>query len=105
MPAFIKPANNYFVALYPHGSSAGGRINLYCNDSYRLYLIFKENPTDTNSYDAAQKTGVAYVDVMQFPFYLDIVRNEKPVNVTFNPDTTPPNFVVHANEPVGEGEM
>ncbi|MGI8685853.1 MAG: hypothetical protein ACR2MO_12350 [Acidimicrobiales bacterium] len=104
MPPFIKPATTYFVALYP-ANGGSGRINLYCTDSYKLYLIFKKNPTDTNSFDPTTKIGVAYVDVMQFPFYIDLVRNEQPINVTFNPDVSPPNFVVHANEPVGEGEM
>ena len=105
MPAFMREANNYFVALYPQAGGSG-RINLYCLDGYRLYLIFKPNAASTpNSYDAATKTGVAYADTAQFPNYLDLVRNEKPVNVTFNPDVSPPSFVVHASEPVGEGEM
>lgn len=105
MAAFMKEATNYFVALYPQ-SGGSGRINLYCADAHRLYLIFKKDAASSaNTFDAASKTGVAYADLAQFPFYVDLVRNEKPINVTFNPDVAPPSFVVHANEPVGEGEM
>ena len=105
MAPFVKTAATYFVALYPASSTGGtGRINLYC-DTHRLYLIFKKNPTDVNSFNAATSTGVAYVDIAQFPYYLDLVRNEKPVSVTFNPDSSPPSYVVHANEPVGDGDI
>ena len=105
MAAFIKTAATYFVALYPQSSTGGtARINLYC-DTHRLYVIFKKNPAEANTFDAASKTGVAYADISQFPYYLDLVRNEKPISVTFNPDVTPPNYVVHANEPVGDGDV
>lgn len=104
MAAFMKEAHNYFVALYPT-PKGDGRINLYCLDGFRLYLIFQASPTETATYNAATKTGVAYVNVTAFPYYVDLVRNEKPVLVTFNPDSTPPSFVVHANEPVGDGDI
>lgn len=103
MAAFIKSGINYFAALYPQ-PGGGARINIYCDEGYRLYVIFKPSPADaTNSYDAGTKTGVGYADIALYPFYLDLLRNEKPVNVTFNPEAK--TFVVHANEPVGEGEI
>ena len=104
MAAFMKEATNYFVALYPQ-TGGSGRINFYCADGYRLFVIFKTGTLPANTFDAASKIGVAHVHLDQFPYYLDLVRNEKPVNVTFNPDVTPPSYVVHASEPVGEGEM
>ncbi|KAF0957342.1 hypothetical protein [Rhodococcus sp. T7] len=105
MAAFIKQANTYFVALYPQ-SGGSGRINFYCADDYRLYVIFTEDAaSSTNTFNAGTKTGVAYADIVHFPYYIDLARNEKPVNVTFNPDATPPRFVIHSNEPIGEGEM
>ena len=102
MAAFIKRAQTYFAALYPAG---GARINLYCDEDYKLYIIFPKGALSANSYDAGTKTGVANVDLSQYPNYIDLVRNEKPVSVTFNPDVTPPSFVVHVSETVGEGEV
>ena len=104
MPPFIKEATNYFVALYPQ-TGGSGRINFYCADAHKLYVIFRNGTPPANTWDGATKTGVGYAQLDQFPYYLDLVRNEKPVNVTFNPEVSPPAFVVHANEPVGEGEM
>jgi hypothetical protein len=104
---FIKQAQTYFAALYPVGgaSSDKARINLYCVEDYKLYILFRKEPLPPNSYNTASKTGVAYVDIDQYPNYIDLVRNEKPISVTFNPDVAPPSFVVHANETVGEGEV
>ena len=103
MPPFIKQANTYFAALYP--SEGGARINLYCADGYRLYILFRKGTLSPNEYNAATKTGVTYVDVNRYADYIDMVRNEKPVSVTFNPDVAPANFVVHVSEAVGEGEV
>ena len=104
MAAFVKEATNYFVALYPQNGGSG-RINFYCADGYKLYVLFTNGTPPQNTFDAGSKIGVGYAGLAQLPFYLDLVRNEKPINVTFNPDATPPAFTVHAMEPVGEGEM
>lgn len=104
---FIKQAQTYFTALYPVAGAATdkARINLYCVEDYKLYILFRKEPLPPNTYNSGTKVGVAYVDIAQYPNYIDLVRNEKPINVTFNPDVSPPSFVVHANEPVGEGEV
>ncbi len=105
---FIKEAISYFVALYPskytNTSADQARINIYCKEEFKLYVIFQKEPLPANSYDANNKIGVAYVDINRYPDYIDLVRNEKPISVTFNPDATPPVFVVFAAEPVGEEE-
>jgi len=49
---------------------------------------------------------VAYQPIAQFEHYLDLIRNEKPISVTFRPEDSPPTFVVYcAGETPGEGEM
>ena len=103
--AFIKRAQRYFAALYPNPSPHKARINLYCDEGYKLYIMFRKEPLPPNTYNAGRKTGVAYAELDQYPSYIDLVRNEKPVSVTFNPDAEPPVFVVHVSEPVGEGEV
>ncbi len=71
-------------------------------------LIFPD-PSGTlspNTFSAATKIGVAYQPIAQFEHYLDLIRNEKPISVTFRPEDSPPTFVVYcAGETPGEGEM
>lgn len=104
--AFIKTLESYSAFLYPNAGKQSGRINLNFDD-HKLYLIFR-HPTEAlppNTYDGASKTGVAYQAFSQFQYYLDLIRNEKPILVTFRPEDTPPTFVVYCgSEPPGEGE-
>ncbi len=103
MSAFVKRSLNYAAFMYPNGSTEG-RINIYCEDGNRLYILFKKagDPLPANSYSGT--TGVAYETVDRYPYYVDLLRNESPVWVTFNPEAK--SFVVYASrEPVGEGEI
>ena len=103
MAAFLKRSVKYAAFLYPNGTS-GGRINIYCEEENRLYILFS-NAGDAlpgNSYQGT--TGRAYERIDCYPYYVDLLRNESPVWVTFNTDAR--SFVVYASsEPVGEGEI
>jgi hypothetical protein len=103
----IKTVNRYSAFLYPGVRADEGRINLYCGD-HKLYLIFRSDEAElpSNSFNSSNKIGVAYENFSRFPYYLDLIRNEKPISVTFNPDATPPVYVVFcASEPPGDGEI
>lgn len=105
--AFIKVLTRYDAFLYPNGGKQSGRINLYCDD-HKLYLLFRDpsDPASPNTFNAASKIGVAYQPIVQFEHYLDLIRNEKPISVTFRPEDAPPSFVVYcAGETPGEGEI
>ena len=105
--AFSKVINSYAAFLYPTNGTNEARINVYCTDGYKLYILFRREGSDlgTSSFNAGSKTGVAYEVIGGFDRYLDLLRNEKPVRTTFNPDSTPPSYVVYvAGEPVGEEE-
>ncbi len=106
--AFKKVADKYIAFLYPNGGKKTARINLYCADNHKLYLLFQD-PSDAlsnNTYNESSKIGVAYLHYDQFKDYEDLVRNEKPINVTFRPEDSPPRFVVYTGwEDPGEGEM
>ncbi len=105
--AFVKTVDQYSAFLYPSDMSTEARINLYCKDGYKLYLIFVDDEElATNTYSERSKVGVAYVKRKYFADYVDLVRNEGPIYVTFRPESSPPLYVVYAaNEPPGEGEM
>jgi hypothetical protein len=105
--AFIKTLTRYDAFLYPVSGKQSARLNLVCDD-HKLYIIFADpaDPISPNSFNAATKTGVAYQRYAQYAQYLDLVRNEKPISVTFRPEDTPPSFVVYcAGETPGDGEM
>jgi hypothetical protein len=105
--AFIKPLHRYDAFLYPNAGKQSGRINLYCDD-HKLYVLFVDpaDPMPVNSFNAPAKIGVAYQRFSQFEHYLDLVRNEKPISVTFRPEDAPPTYVVYcASELPGEGEV
>lgn len=105
--AFIKTLQRYSAFLYPGKRQPEGRINLYCGEE-KLYLLFNSDQSalPSNSYNANSHIGVAYEEFSRFPYYLDLVRNEKPIHVTFNPDASPPSYVVFcSSETPGEGEI
>ncbi len=105
--AFVKTCNHYAAFVYPNANDTKARINLYCADGYKLYILFQDDDSlPTNSYNDAAKVGVAYAHLEQYANYIDLVRNEKPIRVTFVGEGTPPRYVVYASQEVpGEGEM
>lgn len=105
--AFIKTVDRYDAFLYPNLGKQSGRINLSCGD-HKLYLLFVDpaDPLSPNSFIAASKVGLAYQRFSQYAHFLDLLRNEKPISVTFRPEDAPPTFVVYCSaETPGEGEM
>ena len=103
----IKTVERYSAFLYPYDARQKGRINLYCGE-YKLYLLFVDSsdPLPPNSYNEGAKIGTAYEKFSQYQYYLDLVRNEKPIRVTFRIEVSPPTFVVYCSyEPPGDGEM
>jgi len=108
MAVISKLLQSYAALLYPNGGKQEGRINLSCRDGYKLYLLFQDpsDPLTPNTYNSRIKAGVARQPFVQFRYYLDLVRNEKPIHVNFLVDETPPRFIVYcAGEEPGEGEM
>jgi len=104
--AFVKTLTSYAAFLYPNGKQSG-RINLYAGD-HKLYILFVD-PSETvskNSFNATNKIGIAYLPFGLYEHYLDLIRNEKPIRITFRPEDSPPKFVVYCSgETPGEGEM
>ena len=104
---FIRMLDRYDAFLYPNEGKQSGRLNLYCDD-HKLYLLFldPEDALPANSFDDAAKIGRGYQRFSQYRHFLDLVRNERPVWVTFIPEDTPSTFVVFCGaETPGEGEM
>lgn len=105
--AFIKTANRYSAFMYPNTKDVKARINLYCTGNHKLYIDFYEESATLpdNTYDDTYLIGRARVPISYYPNYIDLIRNEGPIRVTFRPEDSPPRFVVYAgSEEPGEGE-
>jgi hypothetical protein len=106
MPAFVKKAETYSALHYPNGGAPDtrSRINIRTTDDYRLYIIFKADNLQLPPNQYNNKIGIGYEHAHRYPYYLDLLRNEGPIWVTFNDEV--PSFVVYAaNEPIGEEEL
>ncbi len=110
-----KTVTKYIVTLNPYTAQAGyvgpklnGSITLKCRDGYSLVVGFVDttDPLLPNTYSPQEKKGVAYRRIDQYPFYVDLARNEGPLSVIFLLEVTPPAFAVFTgDEPPGEGEI
>lgn len=103
MATFTKKIQKYVLFQYPNRQDGPNRINLYLDGNYRLYVCFL--PADVELPDNAysEPVGIAYEREHRYPNYVDALRNEGPLWVTFRTDQK--RFVVYsADEPVGEGE-
>ena len=85
---FVKRALRHAIFKYPAG---GGRINLGCEDGYRLYILFTDDLRDP-TYDDRVKAGVVTVPTNEFAEYVELIRAEDPLWVTFNIEA--PSYVV-----------
>ena len=107
MTVSTKQVTTYNVTLLPQTGASGtgafdGQIAFNCADNFRLIVRFTKTAS-ANTFTGT--TGTAFTDSIEFPYYIDLARNEKPVFVQFNPDVTPPRFGVFTGaEPIGEGE-
>lgn len=121
MAELIKQITGYQVVRYPGHQAASAAILIFCEDEYRLLLVFQEQlPEDmaSTTYDPKVKQGVAYFDGnYQYPDYIDLLRNEGPLFAFFYLDgastETPPLFAIQTGkeicereaEAIGEGEI
>ena len=104
MAVFAKRAVNYAAFQYPSSGDYQCRVNIYTDEGYRLYILFRADGASLPPNNYTGETGVAHEHASRYSSYVDLLRNESPVWVTFNTDAK--SFVVYAaNEPVGEGEI
>jgi hypothetical protein len=106
MPVFSKNVEHY-SAFVNAGEVYAARINIYCGEGHRLFIRFPREGVDppTNNYDPVNTIGAAFEPIARYPYYMDLLRNEKPVWVKFYTEWEPPRFMVYVSrEPAGEGE-
>jgi hypothetical protein len=69
-----------------------------------IYFLKPDSPDMDNLYLVDRKLGRIVVPWDQFPVYVDLLRNEKPIYAYLNSNTPISNRVYTGQEPVGEEE-
>jgi hypothetical protein len=72
--------------------------------SLTFYFLKPGSVAPANSYDPASRRAVAYLPHEQYLWYVDCLRNEKPVYAYVNRKKPEWNRIHTGKEPVGEGE-
>jgi hypothetical protein len=117
MDSFTKKVIGYVPSLDPGDSDIYGVILIICEDDNWLNLVFQKHPifdcnVNTFESDSAGSNSNGYAVAVidgcdQYPYYIDLLRNEGPLSVYFWLSETPPRFQIYTSEleGVGEGEI
>ena len=70
-----------------------------------IYILDDSSPVPDNAFFPQYKRGTIFVPRWQLEWFLDLLRNEKPVYCYLNSDTPKWNALYTGKEPVGENEM
>ena len=70
-----------------------------------VYVLDDSSPVPNNTFLPEYKRGTIFVPRWQYDWFLDILRNEKPVYCYLNSNTPKWNSLYTGKEPVGEQEL
>ena len=115
MPTVTYAVLNYTISLHrPLAWNFGGQgvvnvASILCtgDSDHRLLVGFQpqgEAP-GANYYNAGNKTAYLIRPQSEFQWYVDLLRNEKPIYAHINEDNPAFIFLNSGPEPVGEGEL
>ena len=90
---------------HPSTASSATIVCIGANsERHTIHFLPAGSDFPKNDYHPVSKHGHTYLPDSQFPWYLDILRNEKPVFSYLSFGYPQANRVYTGNEPVGEGE-
>ena len=69
-----------------------------------VYFLTESSFVPNNAFYADQKKGTIYLPRDQYQWYIDLLRNERPVHCLLNSSYPNQNGIYTGAEPVGEGE-
>jgi hypothetical protein len=111
MPTTTFEISSYDVELARQPESQGGHrfcAVITCHGSngqtLMLYFVQPGSPMPENQYDPSSGIGSSYLPAEQYSWYLDILRNERPVYARMHSAEPNWNKIFTGAEPVGEGE-
>lgn len=115
MATFTFEVKSYTIWLSPsigYGrTDIAGRAMIICaagdggKDTRCIFRFQDRAELASAAYDEATRTAHVFVHAAQYPWYVDLLRNERPVRCVI--DKSDPKFsrLVTGDEPVGEGEQ
>lgn len=103
---------SYRVYLARQMTIGAGAAKFYANivchssegDTFSIYFLRPDSDAIDNIYNPSAKWATSYLPAEQFGWYLDLLRNEKPVYAYLNSDRPIANRLYTGREPVGEEE-
>jgi hypothetical protein len=110
MAILTVPVTSYHVLLGRQLEIGGGKFYaaIVCTgaDGTKMYIYFArpDSISLSNSYNPQFKNGNVFLPYDLYPTYIDLLRNEKPLNLYFNSDKPEWNQLMTTEEPIGEGE-
>jgi hypothetical protein len=69
-----------------------------------IYFLDEQSFVPNNAFDPGQKRGTSYLPTSQYQWYVDLLRNEKPVYCFLDSSYPLQNGIYTGAEPVGENE-
>ena len=103
---------SYSLKLSREMTIGGGAVKFYaqavCNgaggERFVAFFLRDDSNPQPNIYNPGAKWATVYLPAEQYPWYVDMLRNEKPVYAYMNSDRPSANRLYTGNEPVGEDE-
>jgi hypothetical protein len=109
--ATLKPINKYqlYVSSHPQFNEWQANVLLRQDNALIADVRFVAQPENWASRGSINPSGVSliYVGIERYPWFVDILRNEKPLFAVLYPAsaTEPPRLLLQtAPEPIGETE-
>lgn len=114
MATFTFQVNTYEIKIAREMNASAGGLSLkfpayiVCRGAeYHtvIYCLDDTSPVPANTFVPTFKRGTIFIPRWQFEWFVDLLRNEKPVYCYLNSDTPKWNSLYTGPEPVGEAEI
>lgn len=69
-----------------------------------IYFLTESSFVPNNTFNSSQKRGTMYLPQKQMPWYVDLLRNERPIYCFLNSSYPNQNGIYTGTEPVGDAE-
>ena len=109
--ATLKPINNYqlYVVSHPQFNEWQANVILRQENAAVVDVRFVADPENWANRGSINPSGVSqiYVGIERYPWFVDILRNEKPLFAVLYPASgaVPPRLLLQTGpEPIGETE-
>jgi hypothetical protein len=115
MAIAVFEVGNYYISIFREMNMKADGLDLKIRGTIQMeaalgghvaqaFFLDDTSPVPRNSFDPATKRGNLFLPRWQFEWFVDLLRNEKPVSVYLNSVTPRVNTLFTGPEPPGEGE-